>query len=835
MKRIFAFCLIILLTTYPGFSQSPQAFKYQTVVRNSSGEIVANQSISIRLSIRNLTSAGTIQYREYHNAVTNAFGLVNVEIGEGIPLSGSMTLVTWNSGNKYLQVELDINGGNNSYITMGTSQILSVPYSLYAETSGDHIWEKNGSMAYYNDGNVGVGTSNPGSALDVAGRIWQTGIGHSVFLGERAGFNDDLSNNQNIFIGYNAGQSNTTGYNNLAIGGFSLNNNTTGSQNLAIGDFSLYSNIGATGNTSVGYVSLTSNTSGSSNTALGYGSLYNNLTGSDNTSSGFYSQYKNETGNYNISYGYYSLYNNLSGTGNVALGYSALRNTTGNNNIAIGSSAGYNLTSGSNNILIGCDAPNATASNQMYLGEILYGNLSNGNIGIGTTSPNAPLSFGSAYGDKILLYDAGSYMGGLGFQDAGLEIFVPDYYHSDILFGEKDITTGTFTERVRINYNGYIGIGTSSPSAPLSFGNSSGTVIHYFEDSGTEMGMFVTSNGLTMYSAEQLSGGISLGSKNAANQISTHLRVNNNGRVGIGTTSPSAGLHIKGNGYPDSFLFIEGGNNSDAGIRLYEGSTDQWHIFNNANSNGLHIYNHNVNTVFFAKQSNGYVGIGTTSPEHSLHVNGSEILSTGNTAGFKFRDRASSTTVDDWVWYAWNDLAYFYKSGFGNIWTIANDGKLGIRRTPTANMLEVQGNASKSTAGSWLANSDKRIKTNILDIENASETIMKLRPVKFKYSEEWKTKHPEIGDQYFYNYIAQEFREVFPEAVHGSGEYLDGDKEEILQLDSYNAQIVSIKAIQEIIETNKKQERIIYAQQKSIDQLMMEVNALKNTLNEQLK
>jgi hypothetical protein len=305
-----------------------------------------------------------------------------------------------------------------------------------------------------------------------------------------------------------------------------------------------------------------------------------------------------------------------------------------------------------------------------------------------------------------------------------------------------------------------------------------------------------------------------------------------NGRIGIGTTNPSAGLHIKGSQFPNSFLYIESAAGQDAGIRLYEGSTDKWHIFNNETSNGLQIYNTTGKTVFFAQQSSGNVGIGTTSPEHTLHVNGSELLASGPTGGFKFRDRASSTVIDDWVWYSLNDYSYFYKSGLGNIWTIANDGRLGIRRTPTANMLEVQGNASKSTAGSWLANSDKRIKTDICNIENASELLMQLRPVKFKYTQEWKNKHPEIEDIYYYNFIAQEYQEVFPEAVKGSGEYLDADPTEILQLDSYNAQIVSIKAVQEVIDENKKQGEIIKVQQKSLENLQLEVEKLKMMIRE---
>jgi hypothetical protein len=94
------------------------------------------------------------------------------------------------------------------------------------------------------------------------------------------------------------------------------------------------------------------------------------------------------------------------------------------------------------------------------------------------------------------------------------------------------------------------------------------------------------------------------------------------GRTGIGTVVPSAGLHLKGSGFPESFMYLEANTGSDAGFRLYEGTADKWHIFNNAIAGGLQIYNSAGQTAFFAKQSNSYVGIGTTTPAFTLEVNG---------------------------------------------------------------------------------------------------------------------------------------------------------------------------------------------------------------------
>lgn len=135
--------------------------------------------------------------------------------------------------------------------------------------------------------------------------------------------------------------------------------------------------------------------------------------------------------------------------------------------------------------------------------------------------------------------------------------------------------------------------------------------------------------------------------------------------------------------------------------------------------------------------------------------------------------------------------------------------QLGIGMMAGAYELEVSGEVAKTIAGDWSATSDARIKRNISDIENACEDIMKLRPVKFKYSDEWMQRNPVIVDQEYYNFIAQEFEEVFPQAVRKGGATLDGDNEELLQLDSYPAQVVAIKAIQELIRENQDQQEII--------------------------
>lgn len=129
---------------------------------------------------------------------------------------------------------------------------------------------------------------------------------------------------------------------------------------------------------------------------------------------------------------------------------------------------------------------------------------------------------------------------------------------------------------------------------------------------------------------------------------------------------------------------------------------------------------------------------------------------------------------------------------YGPHLVIARDAsRVGVGRTPAANALEVEGNASKTTAGEWLANSDASIKTGVRTITNAVETLGRLRPVRFRYTEEFKGRHPSIEDRDYCNYIAQEYRAVFPESVVEDGEGL-------LMIDTYNTQPYLVRAVQEL-------------------------------------
>jgi hypothetical protein len=127
---------------------------------------------------------------------------------------------------------------------------------------------------------------------------------------------------------------------------------------------------------------------------------------------------------------------------------------------------------------------------------------------------------------------------------------------------------------------------------------------------------------------------------------------------------------------------------------------------------------------------------------------------------------------------------------------ITTGGNVGIGRTPTANILEIEGNASKTTAGDWLANSDSTIKTEIHTIDGALDRINKVRLVSFKYKDEYKLLNPSIKDKFYQNVIAQEYQEIYPDYVYQSGDIFE-DKN-ILQVDTNPMYIDAVASIQEL-------------------------------------
>jgi len=424
MKK-FILSIILLGFGILMWAQAPQSMSYQAIIRHAGNMPLISSPIGMRISVLQGTATGTAVYVETHHAATNAEGIVSIQIGKGIIESGSFGQIDWANGPYFIKTETDPEG-NADYTLSGVSQLMSVPFALYANSSGSRAgaWDVDGNGGTTDDNFIGT-TDSVGFNIRVnnqpAGRV--DSVSGNTFWGYRAGNFPNTTGIKNTAIGYDALFSNTTGENNTAIGNASLKFNTTGSNNTAagfcqmtknttggsntaygtwalfnnstasfntaVGDSALFSNTTGTENVSVGYAALSANTTGNKNTAVGLAALMSNTTGvnntaignaslkfnttgSNNTAAGFCQMTKNTTGGSNTAYGTWALFNNSTASFNTAVGDSALfSNTTGAENVSVGYAALAANTTGNKNTAVGLGAlmSNTTGLNNTAIGN----------------------------------------------------------------------------------------------------------------------------------------------------------------------------------------------------------------------------------------------------------------------------------------------------------------------------------------------------------------------------------------------------------------------------------------------------------------------------------
>ncbi|MBS1232157.1 MAG: hypothetical protein H6R35_995, partial [Bacteroidetes bacterium] len=173
MKKIFT-PLLLIYATFCLSAQTPQKISYQFVVRNAGGTLVANSPVGVRIAILQGSASGTVVYHELFNPnpLTNANGLVSIEIGTGLPIIGTFSSIKWAEGPFYLKTETDPAGGT-SYTVVGTSELISVPYALYSETA-ESIPNNIVTSAKITDGTIAavdLGTGSVTSAKIADGTI----------------------------------------------------------------------------------------------------------------------------------------------------------------------------------------------------------------------------------------------------------------------------------------------------------------------------------------------------------------------------------------------------------------------------------------------------------------------------------------------------------------------------------------------------------------------------------------------------------------------------------------------------------------------------------------
>jgi hypothetical protein len=157
MKQL-VFVLAALLSVAM-HAQVPQGIPYQAVIRDTQGNPIINQSVSVKFSLHDQAADGTIVYEETHSTATNEVGLFSLTFGAGVPSIGAFTSINWSSGYKFLQVQTDI---GNGFVDYGTQQLMAVPYALYSGTAGS-TQESNPDRIRLGKGFTSVSQNSPSS------------------------------------------------------------------------------------------------------------------------------------------------------------------------------------------------------------------------------------------------------------------------------------------------------------------------------------------------------------------------------------------------------------------------------------------------------------------------------------------------------------------------------------------------------------------------------------------------------------------------------------------------------------------------------------------------
>lgn len=173
MKNISIIIATVLILISSSFSQAPQAFSYQAVIRDNATNLLTNTTVGMKISIVKDSANGTIIYEETHTPTTNTNGLVSLQAGTGTVIFGTFNTIDWSTGNYYIKSQTDPTGGT-AYTISGASKLLSVPYALYAQSAssiassnGDNYCVKSGDgkiVIITSAGLYGYGKQNSTSA-----------------------------------------------------------------------------------------------------------------------------------------------------------------------------------------------------------------------------------------------------------------------------------------------------------------------------------------------------------------------------------------------------------------------------------------------------------------------------------------------------------------------------------------------------------------------------------------------------------------------------------------------------------------------------------------------
>lgn len=581
---LFAFVFVSFFVK----SQAPQSINYQAIARDAGGNIVTS-SIGIKFQIYQGSVGGTLVYEETNTATPSSAGIFNVGIGLGTPVVGTFSAIGWGSGPYFLQVNIDPAGGT-SYSTVGSAQLVSVPYALFAE--------KAGNAASYTAGN-GISISSgsiTNSAPDQTVTLNAAGI--TTVSGTYPNYTVDVAQPS---LNFNSGTKELT----LTQGGISSTATLTGSGS---------NTISMTG---TGIANVTPTGAGSNFTVNVQSP---NIIGQGSTIvSGAWPNFTITSTN--TSY--------LAGPG-ISVASGSIINTAPNQTVSI-TGAGSTTVSGTYpNFTIAAPLPTVTpAPNLIGQGTATVTTVANN-----YTVNVAPVGMNFTPATGIL-----SYSPAPGINSLNISPNVT-FTNNVLTVGSNSTTIGgtglwsrlTTTATTLSNTSDYVGIGTTSPTEILQVQSGANADISIVATGSNRATLNLGSL------ANHFLGGISYhtGTNNmdfTSNGIQNRLFFDQSGRTAIGYTTTVSELDVNGSlrlGGSRLFLGAVGGVNSGY-TGIYESSSDlKFAVFSSGAPANVPFASGNSLDAVTIKNTTGNVGIGTTSPQQKLDLIGYLRIAAGN-------------------------------------------------------------------------------------------------------------------------------------------------------------------------------------------------------------
>lgn len=698
-KLILAGCFAALIQQLatPAFGQGT-SFTYQGLLND--GASPANGSYDLTFALFAASSAGAQQGNSLTNtATTVSNGLFTVTLDFGNQFPGA---------DRWLEVGVRTNGGGAFTTLAPRQQVTAAPYAIQAANASTAASASTATTATNFSGSLSGNVTGPQAATVVStvGGVTAANVASGANLANAA----TSANTPNAIVRRDAGGSfsaesvtlagnlnlpaTTASAGIIKIGGanalHTFGGNTfagpnagntvmIGNQNTGIGFSALNANTSGTDNTANGSLALTANTQGGANTAVGASALNSNTTGNHNTAVGAYTLGSNTNGIRNTATGAEALFANTSGSGNTANGMLAMRfNTSGSDNTAIGGESLLNNLTGSENTAVGVDAlhNNTIGSVNTAIGRrALYSNTNGVN--------NTASGWGALQNNNSGSENTANGVNALGANSTGSENTAAGF---NALVGNTSGTGNTASGYHALSQNGNGTENTANGAYALfkSTGGSRNTSVGYYSLGNIIGG----SNNIAL--GDHAGSAVTNGNQNIFIGADAVGDVNRVIRIGAGQTNTFI-AGISGTPVADGEVVVV---NSSGQL----GTTSAVGVWG---SSGGNVY-----------RTNGFVGIGTASPTHYLHIAaGVPTIALQDTnaaslqAGYmSYRDNGNVERA--WVGYGTAgspDFSIVNARTSGDIVLLPLAGNVGINTATPAAMLDVRGDIRLGNSGQFFA------------------------------------------------------------------------------------------------------------------------------------